>query len=43
LLIQTWLNISKDLVVGFDEKEDSFGGRIKDGYNNYHGQFIARE
>ncbi|CAK8577424.1 unnamed protein product [Lathyrus sativus] len=43
LLIQTWLNISKDSIVGVDQKADSFWGRIKDGYNNYRGSLIARE
>ncbi|MCI37520.1 glutathione S-transferase T2-like, partial [Trifolium medium] len=40
LLIQTWLNISKDSIVGVDQKVDSFWGRIKDDYNNYRGQLI---
>ena len=43
LLIQTWLNISKDPVVGVDQKADSFWGRIKDGYDQYRGRRIARE
>ncbi|KAK2434803.1 glutathione S-transferase T3 [Trifolium repens] len=43
LLIQTWLNISKDSVVGDDQKADSFWGRIKDRYNNYRESLIARE
>ncbi|XP_058775486.1 glutathione S-transferase T3-like [Vicia villosa] len=43
LLIQTWLNISKDSVVGVDQKADSFWSRIKEGYNNYRGPLTVRE
>ncbi|PNX54585.1 glutathione S-transferase t2-like protein [Trifolium pratense] len=43
LVIQTWLNVSKDSVVGNDQKSDCFWGRIKDRYNNYRGSLIARE
>ncbi|KAJ1388384.1 glutathione S-transferase t2-like protein [Sesbania bispinosa] len=32
LLIQSWLNVSKD-VVGTNQKANSFWGRIKDNYN----------
>ncbi len=43
LLIQTWLNISKDPIVGVDQKADSFWTRIRDNYNNYRGRLIERE
>ncbi|XP_058773704.1 glutathione S-transferase T3-like [Vicia villosa] len=43
LLIQTWLNISKDSVVGVDQKADSFWSRIKEGYNNYRGPLTVRD
>ena len=43
LLIQTWLNISKDPIVGVDQKADSFWARIRDNYNNYRGRLIERE
>ncbi|KEH15532.1 no-apical-meristem-associated carboxy-terminal domain protein [Medicago truncatula] len=35
LLIQSWLNISKDPIVGIDQRGDSFWKRISEAYNNY--------
>jgi len=36
LLIQSWLNISKDPIVGIDQRGDSFLKRIGEAYNNYN-------
>ncbi|XP_058783494.1 glutathione S-transferase T3-like [Vicia villosa] len=38
LLMQSWLNVSKDPIVGVDQKVDSFWLRITDNYNQYRGQ-----
>ncbi|XP_050891434.1 glutathione S-transferase T3-like [Lathyrus oleraceus] len=38
LLIQSWLNVSKDPIVGVDQKAKSFWLRIAASYNQYHGQ-----
>lgn len=38
LLIQSWLNISKDPIVGFDQIGDSFWKRIGEAYNKYRGK-----
>jgi hypothetical protein len=35
ILIQSWLNISKDPIVGIDQRGDSFWKRIDEVYNNY--------
>jgi len=35
LLIQSWLNISKDPIVGVDQRGDSFWKRIGEAYNNH--------
>ncbi|XP_024628620.1 glutathione S-transferase T3-like [Medicago truncatula] len=35
LLIQSWLNISKDPIVGNDQRGDSFWKRIGEAYNNH--------
>ncbi|KAJ1383164.1 hypothetical protein SESBI_43614 [Sesbania bispinosa] len=35
LLIQSWLNISKDVVVGVDQKSDGFWLRITNTYNEH--------
>jgi hypothetical protein len=43
LLLQTWLNISKDPVVGVDQKAEGFWLRIKDNYNTYRNQLPKRE
>jgi hypothetical protein len=44
LLIQTWLNISRDPIVGIDKKGDSLWKRIGDAYNNYrHKNFPERK
>jgi hypothetical protein len=37
-LIQLWLNIPKDSIVGVDQKADSFWLRITLNYNEYRGQ-----
>jgi hypothetical protein len=34
-LIQLWLNIPKDSIVGVDQKADSFWLRITSNYNEY--------
>ncbi|CAI8586142.1 unnamed protein product [Vicia faba] len=38
LLIQSWLNVSKDPIVGVDQKAGSFWLRIAANYNQYRGQ-----
>ncbi|CAI8606909.1 unnamed protein product [Vicia faba] len=38
LLIQSWLNVSKDPIVGVDQKAESFWLRIAANYNQYRGQ-----
>ncbi|CAI8609677.1 unnamed protein product [Vicia faba] len=38
LLIQSWLNVSKDPIVGVDQKAESFWVRVAANYNQYHGQ-----
>ncbi|KAI5414550.1 hypothetical protein KIW84_040151 [Lathyrus oleraceus] len=38
LLIQSWLNVSKDPIVGVDQKAESFWLRIVASYNQYRGQ-----
>ncbi|CAL5204868.1 unnamed protein product [Lathyrus oleraceus] len=38
LLIQSWLNVSKDLIVEVDQKAESFLLRIAASYNQYRGQ-----
>ncbi|CAL5192920.1 unnamed protein product [Lathyrus oleraceus] len=38
LLIQSWLNVSKDPIVGVDQKAESFWLRIAASYNQYRGQ-----
>ena len=35
VLIQPWLNISKDSIVVIDQKGDSFWKRITEAYNNH--------
>ncbi|KAJ1431589.1 glutathione S-transferase t2-like protein [Sesbania bispinosa] len=42
LLIQFWLNISKDPIVGVDKKADGFWSRIKDNYNEHRGHQLER-
>ncbi|XP_058782447.1 uncharacterized protein LOC131656905 [Vicia villosa] len=43
LLIQSWLNISRDPIVGIDQKGDSFWKRIGEAYNNHrHKNFPDR-
>ncbi|CAK8575687.1 unnamed protein product [Lathyrus sativus] len=37
-LIQSWLNVSKDPIVGVDQKAESFWHRVAANYNQYHGQ-----
>ncbi|CAI8600318.1 unnamed protein product [Vicia faba] len=39
LLIQSWLNVSKDPIVGVDQKAESFWLRIAANYNQYRGQW----
>ncbi|XP_058758413.1 uncharacterized protein LOC131631659 [Vicia villosa] len=36
-LMQSWLNVSKDPIVGVDKKFNSFWLRITDNYNQYRG------
>ncbi|XP_058753538.1 glutathione S-transferase T3-like [Vicia villosa] len=38
LLMQSWLNVSKDPIVGVDQKVEGFWLRITDNYNQYRGQ-----
>ncbi|CAL5204260.1 unnamed protein product [Lathyrus oleraceus] len=38
LLIQSWLNVSKDPIVGVDQKAENFWLRIAASYNQYRGQ-----
>ncbi|KAI5392516.1 hypothetical protein KIW84_077065 [Lathyrus oleraceus] len=38
LLIQSWFNVSKDPIVGVDQKAESFWLRIDASYNQYRGQ-----
>ncbi|CAI8586412.1 unnamed protein product [Vicia faba] len=38
LLIQSWLNVSNDSIVGVDQKAESFWLRITTNYNEYRGQ-----
>ncbi|CAK8536118.1 unnamed protein product [Lathyrus sativus] len=38
LLIQSWLNVSKDPIVEVDQNAESFWLRIAASYNQYHGQ-----
>ncbi|CAI8604673.1 unnamed protein product [Vicia faba] len=38
LLIQSWLNVSKDPIVGVNQKAESFWVRVAANYNQYHGQ-----
>ncbi|AES71048.1 glutathione S-transferase T3 [Medicago truncatula] len=35
-LIQSWFNISKDSIVGIDQKGDSFWKKISEAYNNHY-------
>ncbi|KAK2361563.1 glutathione S-transferase T3 [Trifolium repens] len=44
ILIQSWLNISKDSIVGIHRKGDSLWKRIGDAYNNHrHKNFSERK
>nr|KYP65033.1 hypothetical protein KK1_019649 [Cajanus cajan] len=43
LLIQSWLNISKDPVVGVDQTGNNLWIRIKENYNNHRNQFTERK
>nr|KYP58772.1 hypothetical protein KK1_014194 [Cajanus cajan] len=43
LLIQSWLNILKDPIVGVNQKECSFRSRIKENYNEYCGHLQSRK
>jgi hypothetical protein len=43
LLVQSWLNISKDALVGTDQKVEGFWLRIKDNYNAHCDKFPKRE
>ncbi|XP_058753991.1 glutathione S-transferase T3-like [Vicia villosa] len=38
LLIQSWLNVSKDPIVGVDQKAESFWVRVAANYNQYRGE-----
>ncbi|KAJ1440018.1 putative glutathione S-transferase [Sesbania bispinosa] len=41
-LIQSWLNVSKDAIVGIDQKAKSFWRRIRHNYNEYCGEHQER-
>jgi hypothetical protein len=43
LLFQSWLNISKDSIVGVDQKSDGFWNRVRDNYNIYRNQLPKKE
>ncbi|KAL2342201.1 hypothetical protein Fmac_010141 [Flemingia macrophylla] len=43
LLIQSWLNISKDSIIGVDQTGNNFWIRIRDNYNVYRNQFPERK
>ncbi|PNY02171.1 glutathione S-transferase t2-like protein [Trifolium pratense] len=43
LLLQSWLNVSKDSVVGNDQKAEGFWLRITQRYNNYRDKLRPRE
>ncbi|XP_058782984.1 glutathione S-transferase T3-like [Vicia villosa] len=43
LLIQPWLNMSKDPIVGVDQKASGFWLRVRETYNTYHDQLLKRE
>jgi hypothetical protein len=43
LLLQSWLNVSKDSVVGNDQKAEVFWLRITQRYNNYRNKLRPRE
>ncbi|CAK8563505.1 unnamed protein product [Lathyrus sativus] len=38
LLIQSWLNVSKDPIVGVDQKAENFCLRMANNYNEYRGK-----
>ncbi|XP_058782011.1 uncharacterized protein LOC131656283 [Vicia villosa] len=40
LLIQSWLNVSKDPIVGVDKKGDRFWKRIGEAYNKHRGKIF---
>jgi hypothetical protein len=42
-IIQSWLNISKDPIVGIDQKGESFCKRIGETYNKYHDKNYIEE
>ncbi|KAJ1389625.1 No apical meristem-associated, C-terminal domain [Sesbania bispinosa] len=42
LLIQSWLNVSKDAIVGIDQKAESFWRRVRHNYNEYRGEHQER-
>ncbi|KAJ1386861.1 putative glutathione S-transferase [Sesbania bispinosa] len=43
LLIQSWLNISKDAIVGADQKANGFWLRISNSYNEHRGELQERK
>jgi len=43
LLVQTWLNVSKDPIIGIDQKASSFWLKVKENYNNYRDTLEPRE
>jgi len=43
LLVQTWFNVSKDSIIGVDQKASSFWLRLKENYNNYCDTLEVRE
>jgi hypothetical protein len=43
IVIKSWLNISKDALVGVNQRANSFWKRITDNYNEYHGNLKERE
>ena len=42
-MVSAWLNISKDAVIGVDQRFSTFWKRIASYYNKYRGDFAARE
>ena len=42
LIFQSWLNISKDAIVGVSQKLDSFWFRIKQAYDEHYDNFLEK-
>jgi hypothetical protein len=43
LLIQTWLNISKDAMIGTHKKDEGFWSRITNKYNDDRGLLLEKK